>query len=76
MVKQVILVDCDLRKPSIHKKMGVTNSIGFTNILVQNVVKEECIVVTTVKNLFILTSGPVPPNPAELLGTEKNERFY
>jgi capsular exopolysaccharide synthesis family protein len=69
--KKVILVDCDLRKPSIHKKLGVTNSIGLTNMLVQGVKKEECIFKTTVNNLFVLTSGPIPPNPAELLGTKK-----
>ena len=73
--KKVILVDCDFRKPSIHKKMGVTNSIGLTNILVQNVKKEECMVNTTVNNLYILTSGPIPPNPAELLGTKKMRDF-
>jgi capsular exopolysaccharide synthesis family protein len=69
--KKVILIDCDLRKPSIHKKLGVTNSIGLTNMLVQGVKKEECIFKTSVNNLFVLTSGPIPPNPAELLGTKK-----
>jgi len=73
--KRVILVDCDLRKPSIHKKMGVTNSVGLTNVLVQNVKKEDCMAESTVKNLFILTSGPIPPNPAELLGTKKMRDF-
>mgnify|MGYP001583753463 CR=1 FL=1 len=73
--KNVILVDCDFRKPSIHKKMGITNSVGLTNILVQGVKKEECVVKSTVNNLFILTSGPVPPNPAELLGSKKMRDF-
>jgi capsular exopolysaccharide synthesis family protein len=73
--KKVILVDCDLRKPSIHKKIGITNSIGLTNILVQGAKKQECIFNSTVNNLFILTSGPVPPNPAELLGTKKMLNF-
>ena len=73
--KRVILVDCDLRKPSIHKKMGVKNSVGLTNILVQKVFKEDCIVESPVRNLYILTSGPVPPNPAELLGTKKMRDF-
>ena len=73
--KRVIIVDCDLRKPSIHKKMGVTNSVGLTNVLVQNMLKEDCIVESPVKNLYILTSGPVPPNPAELLGTKKMRDF-
>ena len=73
--KRVILIDCDLRKPSIHKKMGVTNSVGLTNVLVQNIKKEDCMAESTVKNLFILTSGPIPPNPAELLGTKKMRDF-
>jgi capsular exopolysaccharide synthesis family protein len=73
--KRVILIDCDLRKPSIHKKMGVTNSVGLTNILVQDLKKEECMVTTTVNNLFIITSGPIPPNPAELLGSKKMRDF-
>ena len=73
--KKVILVDCDLRKPSIHKKMGITNSVGLTNILVQDVKKQECVFATTVNNLYILTSGPVPPNPAELLGSKKMRNF-
>jgi len=72
---KIILVDCDLRKPSIHKKMGITNSVGLTNVLVQGVKKEECVVKTTVNNLFILTSGPIPPNPAELLGSKKMRDF-
>jgi capsular exopolysaccharide synthesis family protein len=69
--KKVVLIDCDLRKPSIHKKLGVTNSIGVTNMLVQGVQKEEAIFKTAVNNLFVLTSGPIPPNPAELLGSKK-----
>lgn len=73
--KKVILIDCDLRKPSIHKKMGITNAVGLTNILVQDIKKEECMVKTTVDNLFIITSGPIPPNPAELLGTKKMKDF-
>ena len=73
--KKVILIDCDLRKPTIHKKIGITNSTGLTNILVQNVKKQECIFKTTIDNLYILTSGPIPPNPAELLGTKKMRDF-
>ncbi|MGH4119871.1 CpsD/CapB family tyrosine-protein kinase [Clostridium sp.] len=73
--KKVILLDCDLRKPTIHKKIGITNTTGLTNILVQNVKKQECIFKTTIDNLYVLTSGPIPPNPAELLGTKKMRDF-
>ncbi|MGH4052953.1 MAG: CpsD/CapB family tyrosine-protein kinase [Clostridium sp.] len=72
---KVILVDCDLRKPSVHKKMGITNSTGLTNVLVQGVSKDDCLVKTDINNLSVLTSGPVPPNPAELLGSKKMRDF-
>lgn len=69
--KRVIIVDCDLRKPSIHKKLGLPNSEGLTNMLIQDKKIEECIIPTKINNLYSLTSGPTPPNPAELLGSKK-----
>lgn len=69
--KRVLLLDCDLRKPTIHKKFGIPNSEGLTNILGQSKKIEECIYPTSIENLFVLTSGPTPPNPAELLGTKR-----
>ncbi len=69
--KKVLLLDCDLRKPTIHKKVAVSNSRGLTNILTQNTKIEECILSTEINNLYVLTSGPTPPNPSELLGSKK-----
>ncbi|MDT8716514.1 CpsD/CapB family tyrosine-protein kinase [Clostridium sp. 19966] len=69
--KRVVVVDCDLRKPTIHKKMGLPNSDGITNLLAQSKNLDEVILSTMVPNLFVITSGPIPPNPAELLGTKK-----
>jgi capsular exopolysaccharide synthesis family protein len=69
--KKVIIVDCDLRKPIVHKKFGIPNTEGLTNVLVQDKKVEECIVATEVANLYVLSSGPTPPNPAELLGSKK-----
>ncbi|WP_139904366.1 CpsD/CapB family tyrosine-protein kinase [Clostridium thermarum] len=69
--KKVIVVDCDLRKSTVHKKLGLPNSEGLTNLLIQDKKFEELILPTNVPNLFVLTSGPTPPNPAELLGTKK-----
>lgn len=68
---KVLVIDCDLRKPSIHKKLALSNAEGLTNILVQNKKIEECLKVTEQQNLFVLTSGPTPPNPSELLGSKK-----
>jgi len=72
--KQVILMDCDLRKPVLHKIFGKENR-GLTNILVEEVAVDECIQGTLVENLRILTSGPIPPNPSELLGSVKMQKL-
>lgn len=69
--KKVLLMDCDFRKPAIHKKFGVTNSKGLTNVLLKDKKFDECILLTRQDNLHVVTSGPVPPNPSELLGSNK-----
>ncbi|NLY88871.1 MAG: CpsD/CapB family tyrosine-protein kinase [Firmicutes bacterium] len=66
--KEVILVDADLRKPVIHKRFGLRNEIGLTNILVHGPA-EEALQETAVPNLKVVTSGPIPPNPAEMLAS-------
>ena len=68
--KQVILMDCDLRKPVLHKIFDKENR-GLTNILVEDVTADDFLQATQVDNLRILTSGPIPPNPSELLGSGK-----
>ena len=68
--KKVILVDCDLRKPVQHKIFNRKNQ-GITNILVENFNATDYIQDTDIENLRILTSGPIPPNPSELLGSAK-----
>lgn len=68
--KRVVIVDCDLRKPSIHKKFSLSNLLGVTNILAQGKKIEDIINTTKVSNLYVITSGPIPPNPSELLGTQ------
>ena len=68
--KKVILIDCDLRKPVQHKIFGKQNQ-GLTNILVENLNIADQIQETGVENLRLLTSGPIPPNPSELMGSRK-----
>ncbi|MEO1339175.1 MAG: polysaccharide biosynthesis tyrosine autokinase, partial [Myxococcota bacterium] len=67
---RVLLLDTDLRKPRLHRAFGVSGEEGLTSVLVgeslQNVIKQ-----TDVADLFVLPCGPTPPNPAELLHTEK-----
>ncbi len=66
--KRVILMDCDLRKPTQHKIFGRKNR-GLTNALVENLAVTDLIQDTDIENLKVLTSGPIPPNPSELLGS-------
>lgn len=70
---RVILVDTDLRKPVIHKIFEEDNKPGLTNILVEDKkIKEVMRRVTDIEpNLYFIPSGPIPPNPSELLGSNK-----
>lgn len=72
--KRVILMDCDLRKPVQHKIFNKQN-YGLTNILVEEIHGDRFIQDTQVENLRLLTSGPIPPNPSELLGSTKMQEL-
>lgn len=69
--KKILLCDCDLRKPMVHKVMGLEPHKGITDILVHNVDFEVVLQRGKVDNLTILPCGRRPPNPSELLGSEK-----
>jgi len=73
--KKVLLVDADLRKPTVHHTFGVNNLFGFTTVLTKQRTLEKTILVTEEEDLFVLTSGPIPPNPAELLSSKSMEQF-
>ncbi|GKX67444.1 CpsD/CapB family tyrosine-protein kinase [Inconstantimicrobium mannanitabidum] len=70
--KKVILIDCDLRKPSLHQKFHISNLAGLSDVLVGQANLEETIV-EYADNLHILTSGKIPPNPAEMLDSKLME---
>lgn len=72
---RVLLVDCDLRRPRVHKVFGMVNDRGLTNMLVDpDVESEEVSRPTPLENLDIMTSGALIPNPAEILQTPAFER--
>lgn len=73
--KQVLLVDADLRKPTVHYTFNFTNTFGLTTVLTKQTPLNETVKDSGVEKLHILSSGPVPPNPAELLGSKAMERF-
>lgn len=69
--KKVLLIGADLRRPKLHKAFGFSNGKGLSNYLTGQCSLEEIIQPTAHKNLDFIGSGPVPPNPAELLHHEK-----
>lgn len=68
--KKVLLVDADLRKPTVHYTFKLHNNIGLTNVLTKQSSLTNAANKTEVENLYVITSGPIPPNPAELLGSK------
>lgn len=75
--KNVLLVDCDMRKGRLHRMFNVSNDKGISNLLLGNIEKEykKYIKETYVPNLSLMTSGIIPPNPSELLGSKKNRKL-
>ncbi len=71
--QKVLIVDCDLRKPIQHKSFELQNNKGLTHFLLDKAPLEEVISKTPIENLYVITSGTIPPNPSELLGSKKFE---
>ena len=73
--KRVLIIDGDLRNPSIHKMFGVSNLNGITDILLGEKDVDKCLEKTKIKGLDILKVGKVPPNPSEMLQSNKMINF-
>ena len=73
--KKVLLIGLDLRKPRIHRILGIDNSEGLSNFLINTCEYNEVIRPTSIQNLFYAASGPIPPNPAELIEGERMAEF-
>jgi non-specific protein-tyrosine kinase len=74
--KRTILVDADLRRPSLHNLFEAGNNQGLTTMVVdESASAEPPLVETGVENLLLLPSGPLPPNPAEILGSRRMEEI-
>jgi polysaccharide biosynthesis transport protein len=68
---KVVLLDCDMRNPRVHRIMGVENSAGMSTYLSGNSDLSTLIQQSDIPNLFIVSAGRIPPNPAELLGSSR-----
>ncbi len=72
---KVLIVDCDLRKPVMHSCFSLDRVSGLTNVLAQDLDPGEVVSPTEVAGLYVIPSGPIPPNPSELLGSAKMAGF-
>lgn len=73
--KKVLLIDADLRKPTVHYTFRLDNLKGLSNVLVGEMSMSEAANPTDIPNLDVLSCGPIPPNPSELLASKKMEQF-
>lgn len=73
--KKVLVVEGDLRNPTVHRMFNVSNSHGITEILTGKKPFEECVHNTEVPGLYVVTCGKIPPNPSEMLASKKMKAF-
>jgi tyrosine-protein kinase Etk/Wzc len=73
--KRTVLIDCDLRKPRIHKIFGQSKTPGFTDYVFDKAMYNEIVRKSDLQDLYYVTSGTIPPNPAEILGSNQFADF-
>ena len=73
--QRVLLVDTDMRRPRLHKSMGVSRGLGLSNLMLGEASFDDCIKTSDIPNLFVLPCGPTPPNPVELLLSHKFQQI-
>jgi capsular exopolysaccharide synthesis family protein len=69
--RKTLLIDTDLRRPMIHKLFNMKRENGLSKVLTGEIKLDDAVKKTDIQNLFVITSGPIPPNPSELLASEK-----
>lgn len=74
--QRVLIIDCDLRKPTQHKMFNLASAPGVTNIVISDLELAQVAQSTDIENLFVVTSGPVPLNPSELVGSKKMAALF
>lgn len=73
--KKVLLVDADMRKPTVHYTFNLLNTRGLSSVILRQTTLEEAVEEGGVENLYVLPSGPIPPNPAEMLDSKAMDEF-
>ncbi|HPQ94696.1 MAG: polysaccharide biosynthesis tyrosine autokinase [Thiothrix sp.] len=74
--KRVLLIDADLRNPSIHKLLGMPGQEGFTNFLTGQITLDTIIHDSPIPGMSVITAGPIPPNPVELLSSHHMDKVF
>ncbi|MBA3465668.1 MAG: polysaccharide biosynthesis tyrosine autokinase [Deltaproteobacteria bacterium] len=69
--QKVLLIDTDMRRPRLHVSTGVSRQVGISNLIVGDAEYDTVIKSTEIPNLYVLPCGPLPPNPAELLMSQR-----
>ncbi|MBT3223764.1 MAG: CpsD/CapB family tyrosine-protein kinase, partial [Proteobacteria bacterium] len=67
---RVLVIDADLRRPMVHKSFGLSNSVGLVDVLLGDIDLDGAIQHSHVPGVHVLTAGPIPTNPSEMLGVE------
>jgi len=68
---KVLIIDADMRKPTLHQTFNLSNQWGLSNVMIGQIRYDEAIQRSHIDNLSCLTSGPIPPNPAEMLASKR-----
>ena len=69
--KSVLIMDCDMRNPTVHKNFNLSNKVGLSSCISMGTAVDDAVQATAIEGLDALTSGVIPPNPSELLGSER-----
>src|SRR5678816_2548002 len=72
---RVLLIDADMRRPGLHKTLGMENGTGLSHLLTGQSRVREAIQRTSEPNVLVITAGRTPPNPSELLASERMNAF-
>lgn len=69
--KSVLIMDCDMRNPTVHKNFNLSNKVGLSSCISMGTALSDAVQKTSIEGLYALTGGVIPPNPSELLGSEQ-----
>ena len=69
--KSVLIMDCDMRNPTVHKNLNLSNKVGLSSCISMGTAVADAVQETAIEGLDALTAGVIPPNPSELLGSER-----